>query len=92
MLKQLVAAPLELPFRDFNTFRKYWNRNGAYGSWQARRDILDQYFEPLHKFLGEREAKSLTSTLVSAISPRQVTGWPRVDEEISTSAATPRTA
>ncbi|MBY6413924.1 hypothetical protein HQ346_19705 [Rhodococcus sp. BP-252] len=92
MLKQLVAAPLELPFRDFNTFRKYWNRNGAYGSWQARRDILDQYFEPLHKFLGEREAKLLTSTLVSAISPRQVTGWPRVDEEISTSAATPRTA
>ena len=33
--------------------------------------------------LDEREAGSITSTLVAAISPHRVTGWPRVDEEIS---------
>lgn len=73
------------PFRDFNTFYKHWRTEGAVGpgGWQARRDILDKYFEPLHTLLDEREAGSITSTLAAAISPRKVTGWPRVDEEIS---------
>lgn len=73
------------PFRDFDSFYKHWRTVGASGSggWQARRDILDEYFEPLHLLLDEREAGSIVSTLATAVSPHRVTGWPRVDEEVS---------
>jgi hypothetical protein len=37
-----VGAPLRLPFADFERFYSYWVGNGAYGSWQARRDLVDQ--------------------------------------------------
>lgn len=83
LLRRLSITEFDPPFRDFNSFYKYWIRNDGYGSWQARRDILDEIFEPLHRDLDEREADSISSTLAAAISPRRVTGWPRVDEEIS---------
>lgn len=85
VLTRLGITTFDPPFRDFNTFYKHWRTKGAVGpgGWQARRDILDKYFEPLHTLLDEREAGSITSTLAAAISPRRVTGWPRVDEEIS---------
>lgn len=85
VLKRLGITTFDPPFRDFNTFYKHWRAEGAVGTggWQARRDILDKYFDPLHEVLDEREAGSITSTLAAAISPRKVTGWPRVDEEIS---------
>lgn len=71
-----------MPFRDFKTFYSYW-RHGAKGSWQARRDILDEIFDPLHEQLANLELQSLDSTLAQAISPRGRTGWLRVDEEIA---------
>lgn len=73
------------PFIDFDTFSKHWRSIGASGtgSWQVRRDLLDEIFNPLHKLLDEREAGSITSTLATAISPHRVTGWPRVDEELA---------
>lgn len=83
VLKRLGITTFDPPFRDFNSFYKHWMRNDGYGSWQARRDILDEIFEPLHKVLDEREAGSIASTLATAISPRKVTGWPRVEEEVS---------
>jgi hypothetical protein len=42
-----LGVGLELPFRDYTTFRTYWNANGAYGSWQARRDMVVEYTEPV---------------------------------------------
>lgn len=83
LLKRLGITTFDPPFRDFSSFRSHWMRNDGYGSWQARRDILDEIFEPLHKILDEREAGSIASSLATAISPHRVTGWPRVDEEIS---------
>lgn len=84
-LTRLGITSFSPPFRDFDTFYKHWRRAGAVGTggWQARRDIVDEYFDPLHAILDEREAGSISSTLAVAISPRSVTGWPRVDEEIS---------
>jgi hypothetical protein len=78
-------ATFDPPFRDFNSFYKHWRSIGATGggSWQVRRDLLDSIFDPLHDLLDEREAGSITSTLATAISPRRVTGWPRVDEELA---------
>lgn len=40
-----VGVDLKVPFRDFSRFRSYWLRNDAYGSWEARRRILDELFE-----------------------------------------------
>lgn len=85
ILVRLGVTGFAPPFRDFETFYKHWRKVGASGSggWQARRDILDEHFDPLHALLEEREADSITSTLATAISPHKVTGWPRVDEEVS---------
>lgn len=80
VLRRLTIA-FDLPFRNFTTFRSYWLRNGASHSWQARRDILDKFFEPLHLKLVRLEEKSLEA-LAQPISPRAETGWPVVDEEI----------
>lgn len=30
---------IDIPFRNFTTFKWYWLRNDGYGSWQARRLI-----------------------------------------------------
>lgn len=83
VLKRLGVATFEMPFRDFESFRKYWRRNDGHGSWQARRDMIERIFEPLHELLDQRETASMSWTLATPISPRPVTGWPRVDEEIA---------
>jgi hypothetical protein len=41
-----LKVSLDLPFRDYLTFRSYWMRNGAHGSWEARRRILGEFFDP----------------------------------------------
>jgi len=80
--KRLGILAFDPPFRDFPTFRTYWGKNGGYGSWQARREMVDEHFGPLRRLLDEREAKPLRSTLAEPISPRPTVGWPGVDEEI----------
>lgn len=42
-----LGVTFEVPFRDYTTFRAYWNTNGAYGSWQARREMVVEYTEPV---------------------------------------------
>lgn len=85
VLGRLGITIFNPPFRDFDSFYKHWRKVGAVGGggWQARRDILDEHFGPVHELLDEREAGSITSTLATAISPHKVTGWLRVDEEVS---------
>ncbi|MBM4487733.1 hypothetical protein MWT96_25180 (plasmid) [Prescottella equi] len=76
-----LAIQFDPPYRNFTTFKSYWMRNDAYGSWQARRNLLGDLFEPLHKELTALEERSFDD-LASAISPHAATGWPSVDEEI----------
>jgi hypothetical protein len=83
VLKRLGMTEFVVPFRDYKTFKSYWLRNDGYNSWQARRDILNTIFEPMHDALTERETQALSSTLADAVSPRGRTGWTRVDEEIA---------
>lgn len=83
ILRRLGFEPINPPFRNFTTFRSHWMRNGARGSWQARRDILDGIFDDLHERLADAESQSLSSTLAQPISPRGRTGWAKVDEEIA---------
>jgi hypothetical protein len=80
VLKRLGIA-FEPPFRNFASFRSFWIRKDCAGSWQARRDLLDEMFGPLHLRLIRLEDTTLEA-LANPISPRAGTGWPVVDEEI----------
>ena len=57
-----VGLSLDLPFSDFRSFRSHWVANDGYGSWQARRDILNELFEPVHLELARREDGEIAST------------------------------
>jgi hypothetical protein len=80
---RLGVTDFEVPFRDFDGFYSWWLKNDAYGSWQARRDLLAGIFDPLHDRLADMEQERLTSALVDPISPHARTGWSGVDTEIS---------
>lgn len=75
---------LEIPWRDFSTFRTYWNRQNASGAggWQARREILMDVFNPVQKELDRRETLSDKANLATAISPHTQLGWAVVDDRI----------
>jgi hypothetical protein len=77
-----LAVSLKLPFRDFTRFRSYWMRNDGYGSYAARRAILEGFFEPVVAKLARLEEGAFDD-LPEAASPRTATGWPAVDEEIN---------
>jgi hypothetical protein len=83
VIDRLGVTDFEVPFRDFGTFKGWWLKNDAYGSWQARRDLLSGIFDPLHDHLADIEQRALTSSLVEPISPHARTGWSAVDTEIS---------
>ena len=76
-----LAIDFDPPYRNFTTFRTHWIREGASGSWQARRDMLTDVFEPLYQRLLRLEERTFEA-LADPISPRAETGWPVVDEEI----------
>ena len=80
VLRRLTIS-FKLPFRNFTTFRSHWIKNGASNSWQARRDMLDEFFEPLHLQLIRLEERTFEA-LALPVSPRAELGWPVVDEEI----------
>src|SRR5271166_1329774 len=50
---RLLGMPLNLPFRNFTTFRSYWMQAGAsgHGGWQARRDIVEELLDPIRREL-----------------------------------------
>ena len=85
VLARMGIDGLDLPFRDFATFRTYWIRQGVTGtgSYQARRTMLADFFDSLHDDLADLETRALSSTLADPISPRPRTGWSAVDTEIS---------
>ena len=67
-LSERIGLSLDLPFSDFQTFESHWKANGAYGSWQARRDILNNLFEPVHLELTRLEENEIVSTLARPIT------------------------
>ena len=78
-----IGVALDLPFRDYRTFKSHWLAQGARGSWQARRDILNKLFEPVHLALTRLEDDEIGSTLAQPITSHAGTGWSRVDAEIN---------
>ncbi len=81
VLKRLDVA-FSLPFRDLSTFHSHWVRVGAKGSYQARRDLLESLFEPLHAGLHRLEERAFEAALAGPVSPHGATGWAKVDREV----------
>lgn len=78
-----LGIALDVPWRDFSTFQTHWVHAGARGSWQARREILHDIFNPVQRELDRREALSDKAMLSTAISPHPALGWEIVDERIT---------
>lgn len=81
-VSERAGHPCKPPFRDHSAWRSWWNRNGAYGSWQARRDLLSDLFDAPSAVLMAVQDRLLDSTLMEAVSPRERLGWPGVDTEV----------
>jgi hypothetical protein len=82
VLKRL-GVKFDPPFRDLTGFRAYWGSHGGYGSWAARRGMLQELFDPVHAELERLEDEALAGELGEPVSPRKATGWPDVDAEIA---------
>lgn len=78
-----IGITLSFPWRDFNTFKAHWLRNGCSGSWQARRDLLNELFAPVQAELDRQEDAQFRAVNAEAVSPHTKTGWPKVDEELT---------
>jgi hypothetical protein len=50
-----IGAEFDLPFRDHTGWREWWIRNGAKGSYRARRDLLHDLFYEFQLALEEAE-------------------------------------
>lgn len=77
-----LGITLDLPWRDYDRFKAYWLKNEGYGSWQARRKILARFFDPLFESL-ESRLQGGSGGSAESVSPRSLTGWPRVDLEVA---------
>lgn len=82
VLNRLGITEFDPPFRDFTSFRTHWKQEGCAHSWQARRDLLEALFGPVHSRLADLENAALGSTLGMPVTSHAATGWPKVDEEI----------
>lgn len=78
-----IGIMLSFPWRDFNTFKAHWVRNGCSGSWQARRDLLEGLFAPVQAELDRQEDAQFRAVNAEAVSPHTKIGWPKVDEELT---------
>ena len=82
-LLERLGLELHLPFRDFGGFRGYWVNNDGHGSWQARRDILNDLFDDIHDTLARLEDGEIGAALAKPATSHPGTGWPRVDTEVN---------
>lgn len=67
---------------DFPSFRTYWNAHEGRGSWQARRELLSDLFEPVLQALEAAQDRASGNEVARPVSPRSELGWPTVDEHI----------
>lgn len=81
VLRRLGVA-LDPPWNDFPSFRIYWNAHEGKGSWQARRDMLADQFEPVLQALEAAQDRASTNELALPVSPHKELGWPTIDDQI----------
>lgn len=81
-VSERLGVPFALPWRDFNTFHSFWSANGGYGSWAARRAIVQTYLGPVEDELERMEDAQIQGTVASPVTDAALLGWPAVDEEL----------
>jgi len=82
-LADRLGVAFNPPFRDLPGFRGYWGSHGGYGSWAARRGMVQELFDPLHEALERLEEDMLSGELAEPVSSKRATGWPAVDLKIA---------
>src|SRR5699024_3481280 len=83
MLLKRRGIVFDPPWRDFSSFHSHWIAEGAYGEWQARRDIIEKVFRPIQDQLEEAEEQQFLGELADGISPHGDLGWTDVDDHIA---------
>lgn len=83
LVLQRQGIEFKPPWRDFSSFKSHWLSEGAYGSWQARRDILEKWFRPVQDQLDEADEQQFIGELTEGISPHRDLGWSDVDDHIA---------
>lgn len=78
-----VDIELSFPWRNFDSFRTHWVDNQCAGSFNARRVLLQKFFDPVQQKLDELEEAQFRAVLAEAASPHTKTGWPTVDVELT---------
>ncbi|MGY0541387.1 hypothetical protein ACW14X_27995 [Nocardioides sp. YJ-D4] len=75
---------LDLPWRNYDGFRTYWIKQNASGpgGWQARREILERFFEPVFAELHRIEDMRFAAAAAEPVSPAGKTGWSAVDHAV----------
>jgi hypothetical protein len=79
---RLGITEIDFPFRDFTTFRSWWLKNGASNSWQARRDLVENVFDPLVKRFDDLLLGIPERTLFDPLNINSQSTWPKIQEEI----------
>lgn len=77
-----IDQEFTLPFRDHATWRSYWIRMNASGSWQARRNLLSDLFDESYAALVSAQDRSLDASLSEAVTVHERLGWPGIDVEV----------
>ena len=83
LVLQRQGIDFKPPWRDFSSFKGHWISEGAYGSWQARRDIIEKWFRPVQDQLDEAEEDEFIGELTEGVSPHKYLGWTDVDDHIA---------
>ena len=83
LVLQRQGIEFKPPWRDFSSFKGHWLSEGAYGSWQARRDILEKWFRPVQDQLDEADEQQFIGELTEGILPYRDLGWSDVDDHIA---------
>lgn len=79
---QRLGIQLEVPWRDLSSFKAFWLANEGYGSWQARREMVAEVFDPVQDALEDLEDSGYTGAIAVAVTSHDELGWPEVDAEI----------
>lgn len=82
LVLQRQGVQFRPPWSDFPSFKSYWLAHEGYGSWQARRVMIGEVFQPVLERLEATEDLAVANELTEAVSPRDALGWPGVDEYI----------
>lgn len=80
--KRIAVDFPKLPFRNFATFYSYWKKEGMSGSWAARREYLQDLFDPIEEAITTLQMRVFEDALLDPVSPLRRTGWSTVDREI----------